>query len=266
MSIAGAEDGRLLEVRGLVKTFGGVRATNNVDLQLADGELRCVIGPNGAGKSTLFKLLMGMIMPDAGRIAFAGVDITRAQPHRRARLGIGIKLQSMGVYPHLTVRHNMLVPLHHDRGDLDPDAEIARLLLPLRLDGKADWLVGNLSHGERQWLAIGMALAMRPRLLLLDEPTAGMGPEETRATGELIRSLNREGVTVLVTEHDMAFVRQLQCRITVLHFGAVLAEGPVQEIEQHAEVRRIYLGQSTARRRLVRSRAPGEAQSRAVNG
>ena len=260
MSTAAAQDRPLLEVRGLVKAFGGVRATSDINLSLAAAELRCVIGPNGAGKSTLFKLLMGMIMPDAGSINFAGVDITRAQPHRRARLGIGIKLQNMGVYPNLTVRHNMLIPLHHERSDLDPDAEIHRLLHPLRLDGKADWLVGSLSHGERQWLAIGMALAMRPRLLLLDEPTAGLGQEETRATGELIRSLNREGVTVLVTEHDMAFVRQLQCRITVLHFGAVLAEGPLAEIEQHAEVRRIYLGQSTTRRRLVRSRAPGEAR------
>jgi ABC-type uncharacterized transport system ATPase subunit len=114
--------------------------------------------------------------------------------------------------------------------------------------------VSDLAHGERQWLAIGMALAMRPRLLLLDEPTAGMGPEETRATGALIRSLNGEGVTVLVTEHDMAFVRQLQSRITVLHFGAVLAEGTLSEIEQHAEVRRIYLGKGTSRTRLVRTR------------
>jgi branched-chain amino acid transport system ATP-binding protein len=242
---------QLLVVRGLAKAFGGVQATNRIDLTLASGELRCIIGPNGAGKSTLFKLLMGMIMPDAGTVRFAGADITYAQPHRRARLGIGIKLQNMGVYPNLTVRHNMLVPLH---GAHDPDAEIRRALEPLRLADKADWLVSDLAHGERQWLAIGMALAMRPRLLLLDEPTAGMGPEETRATSALIRSLNGEGVTVLVTEHDMAFVRQLQSRITVLHFGTVLAEGTLSEIEQHAEVRRIYLGKGTSRTRLVRSR------------
>lgn len=251
---------QLLEVRGLVKAFGGVQATNSIDLSLATGELRCIIGPNGAGKSTLFKLLMGMIMPDAGTVRFAGADITYAQPHRRARLGIGIKLQNMGVYPNLTVRHNMLVPLHGGGNGRHPDAEIRRLLEPLRLADKAGWLVSDLSHGERQWLAIGMALAMRPRLLLLDEPTAGMGPEETRATGELIRSLNGEGVTVLVTEHDMAFVRQLQSRITVLHFGAVLAEGTLSEIEQHDEVRRIYLGKGAARTRLVRTR-PSKSRS-----
>jgi branched-chain amino acid transport system ATP-binding protein len=244
---------QLLEVRGLAKAFGGVQAANRIDLTLAGGELRCIIGPNGAGKSTLFKLLMGMIMPDAGTVRFAGTDITYAQPHRRARLGIGIKLQNMGVYANLTVRHNMLVPLH---GKKNPNEEIRRALEPLRIADKADWLVSDLAHGERQWLAIGMALAMRPRLLLLDEPTAGMGPEETRATGELIRSLNGEGVTVLVTEHDMAFVRQLQSRITVLHFGAVLAEGTLSEIEQHAEVRRIYLGKGASRTRLVRTVPP----------
>lgn len=241
----------LLEVRGLAKAFGGVRATNAVDLTLPTGELRCIIGPNGAGKSTLFKLLMGMIMPDAGTVRFAGMDITRAQPHRRAHLGIGIKLQNMGVYQDLTVRHNMLVPLHHIRTGQQLETEIRDLLEPLRLADKTERLAKQLSHGERQWLAIGMVLAMRPKLLLLDEPTAGMGAEETRATGELIRTLNRQGVTVLVTEHDMAFVRQLQAPITVMHFGRVLADGSLAEIEQHAEVRRIYLGQRTARHRLI---------------
>src|ERR1700730_14736481 len=182
----------LLEVQGLVKAFGGVRAIDGIDLKLRSGELRCIIGPNGAGKSTLFKLLMGMIMPDSGTVVFEGKDVTRAQPHRRARLGIGIKLQNKGVYPNLTVRHNMLVPLHDERAGQDPDLQIRQLLQPLRLNGKSDWLVSNLSHGERQWLAIGMVLAMRPRLLLLDEPTAGMDPDETHATCELIRSLNAE--------------------------------------------------------------------------
>jgi branched-chain amino acid transport system ATP-binding protein len=253
----------LLEVRGLSKAFGGVRATNGINITLRSGELRCIIGPNGAGKSTLFKLLMGMIMPDAGTVRFAGLDITRAQPHRRAHLGIGIKLQSMGVYQDLTVRHNMLVPLHHLREGQELDAEIFRLLEPLRLADKTERTAATLSHGERQWLAIGMVLAMKPKLLLLDEPTAGMGVEETRATGELIRTLNQQGVTVLVTEHDMAFVRQLQSPITVLHFGAVLADGSLAEIEQHAEVRRIYLGQGTSRRRLI-ARSAGEHRTTPV--
>jgi branched-chain amino acid transport system ATP-binding protein len=247
------EGSPLLEVRGLSKAFGGVRATHAINLTLLSGELRCIIGPNGAGKSTLFKLLMGMTMPDAGTVHFAGVNITRAQPHRRAHLGIGIKLQTMGVYQDLTVRHNMLVPLHHIGVGPQLDAEIHRLLETLGLETKTEWVAASLSHGERQWLAMAMVLAMKPKLLLLDEPTAGMGPEETRATGELVRSLNRQGVTVLVTEHDMAFVRQLQSPVTVLHFGTVLAQGSLSEIEQHAEVRRIYLGQGTARRRLIAS-------------
>ena len=255
----------LLEVYGLSKAFGGVRATNHINLILRRGELRCIIGPNGAGKSTLFKLLMGMIMPDSGTVVFEGTNVTRAQPHLRARLGIGIKLQNMGVYPGLTVRHNMLVPLHHQRAGQDPDVQIRQLLQPLRLDGKIDRVVGNLSHGERQWLAIGMALAMKPRLLLLDEPTAGMDPEETHATCELIRSLNAEGMTVLVTEHDMAFVRQLQSPITMMHFGAVLAEGSLADIEQHAEVRRIYLGHGRPRR-LLQPRAARDILGSAQNG
>ena len=246
--------GPLLEVRGLSKAFSGVKVMNGLNLTLGSGELRCIIGPNGAGKSTLFKLLMGMIKPDAGTVCFASMDVTRAEPHKRAHLGIGIKLQNMGVYPNLTVRHNMMVPLHRRRDGKALDMEIMRFLEPVKLQDKSDWLVANLSHGERQWLAIGMTLAMRPRLLLLDEPTAGMGPEETRATGELIRALNSSGVTVLVTEHDMAFVRQLDSPITVLHFGSVLAEGSLIDIERHADVRRIYLGTGHSGRRFVRPR------------
>ena len=157
-----------------------------------------------------------------------------------------------------------MVPLHHERAGQDPDLQIRQLLQPLRLDGKSDRLVSGLAHGERQWLAVGMALAMRPQLLL-DEPTAGMDPEETHATCELIRSLNAEGMTVLVTEHDMAFVRQLQSRITVMHFGAVLAEGSLVDIEQHAEVRRIYLGHGTPRR-LLQPRGARDLRSSAENG
>ena len=252
--VQGAEP--LLEVRGLSKAFSGVRAMDDLNLTLTSGELRCIIGPNGAGKSTLFKLLMGMIKPDAGTVCFASVDVTRATPHKRAQLGIGIKLQNMGVYPNLTVRHNMMVPFHRSGDTSSLEMEILRLLEPVKLHHKADWTVANLSHGERQWLAIGMALAMKPRLLLLDEPTAGMGPEETRTTGDLIRSLNSNGVTVLVTEHDMAFVRQLNSPITVLHFGSVLAEGSLIDIERHADVKRIYLGTGPSGPRFVRPRRP----------
>jgi len=239
----------LLEVRDLSKRFGGLQAVSEVGFRLGAGELRCIIGPNGAGKSTLFKLLLGSIRPDAGTIRFAGIDVTRREPHSRARLGIGIKFQNLAVYQHLTVRHNLLLPLsHHCRGSA-LDAEAARLLARLDLSGSEGRLAGSLSHGQKQWLAIGMALAMKPRLLLLDEPTAGMGPEETRATGELIHAVQAEGVAALVVEHDMAFVRQLGAPVVVMHTGRVFAEGTLAEIESHEDVRRIYLGATAPRRR-----------------
>ncbi len=234
----------LLETRGLAKAFGGVRAVDGVDFALEPGSLRCIIGPNGAGKSTFFKLLLGAIKPDKGKIRFKGQDVTRAEPHRRAHMGIGVKFQHLGVYQALTVRHNLQLPLQHTLGGQAMDEEIARLLARLNLSGLEDERAGALAHGQKQWLAIGMALAMRPVLLLLDEPTAGMGPEETRETGDLVAALHAEGTTIVVVEHDMAFVRQLEAPITVLHFGRVFAEGTLSEIENNEDVRNIYLGTS----------------------
>ena len=150
----------------------------------------------------------------------------------------------LGVYGDLTVRHNMQLPLQHSLSGEAMDAEIARLLERLNLAGTEDRRVAELAHGQRQWLAIGMALAMRPVLLLLDEPTAGMGPEETRATGALVHSVHEEGVTIVVVEHDMAFVRQLGAPVTVLHYGRVFAEGSLAAIEGNEDVRNIYLGGS----------------------
>ena len=242
----------ILEVQGLSKAFGGVRAVDGVDLSVQAGELRCIIGPNGAGKSTIFKLLLGSIRPDRGAIHFKGRDITRMQPHRRAHMGIGVKFQNLGVYQQLTVRHNMQLPLQHRLSGGAMEAEVARLLSRLKLQGTEDRLVGRLSHGQKQWLAIGMVLALKPSLLLLDEPTAGMSPEETRATGELVEAVHRDGVTALIVEHDMAFVRQLAAPITVLHYGRVFAEGPLAEIESHEEVRQIYLGAPDSDHRLRR--------------
>ena len=174
--MTGAGDGALLSTRGLAKAFGGVRAVDGVDFSLEPGALRCIIGPNGAGKSTFFKLLLGSIKPDKGAIRFRGRDVTRAEPHRRAHMGIGVKFQHLGVYGDLSVRHNLQLPLQHSLSGEAMDAEIARLLERLNLAGTEERRVAELSHGQRQWLAIGMALAMRPVLLLLDEPTAGMGP------------------------------------------------------------------------------------------
>ena len=242
----GAGGDALLQTWGLAKAFGGVQAVDGVDFALEPGALRCIIGPNGAGKSTFFKLLLGSIKPDSGTIRFRGRDVTRVEPHRRAHMGIGVKFQHLGVYGDLTVRHNLQLPLQHSLSGEAMDAEIARLLERLNLAGTEERRVAELSHGQRQWLAIGMALAMRPVLLLLDEPTAGMGPEETRATGTLVSSVHADGVTIVVVEHDMAFVRQLGAPVTVLHYGRVFAEGSLAEIENNEEVRNIYLGASRA--------------------
>jgi len=242
---AGGSAGAVLETRDLGRSFGGVRALDGMRLSLDAGELRCIIGPNGAGKSTLFRILMGAVEPDTGSIRFKGRDVTRAPTHVRARMGIGIKFQSMAVYSGLSVGHNLRLPLQHSCEEGEIGAETERLLARLRLDGAERLPAGRLSHGQKQWLAIGMALAMRPSLLLLDEPTAGMGPDETRETGELVRSVNADGVTILIVEHDMAFVRQLDAPVTVLHSGRILAEGAPAEIEDHAEVRKVYLGASS---------------------
>ncbi len=230
----------ILEASGITMSFGGLKAVDGISLGLMAGELRCVIGPNGAGKSTFFKILGGQLKPSSGRIRFAGRDITRAGPHRRALLGIGVKFQSLDIYPGFSVAENLMLPLLH-RGR-DAERETARLLAELELEGSEALVAGQLPHGEKQRLAIGMALALRPQLLLLDEPTAGMGPEETAAIAALVRRVNEQGVSVMVVEHDMAFVKQLEAPITVLHFGRVFAEGSFQEIESHKEVRQIYLG------------------------
>ena len=221
------------------------RAVDGVDFALEPGALRCIIGPNGAGKSTFFKLLLGSIKPDKGTITFRGRDVTRTEPHRRAHMGIGVKFQHLGVYGDLTVapQHAAAAaarPLR--RGDGCGDRAAARSGSTSPAPRSAG--LPSSAHGQRQWLAIGMALAMRPVLLLLDEPTAGMGPEETRATGALVHSVHEEGVTIVVVEHDMAFVRQLGAPVTVLHYGRVFAEGSLAAIEGNEDVRNIYLGAS----------------------
>jgi branched-chain amino acid transport system ATP-binding protein len=232
-----------LEARDLAVAFGGVRAADGISLSLKPGELRCLIGPNGAGKSTLFKMLAGSVFPDRGSIRFRSQDITGMEPFRRARLGIGIKSQSVSAYNDLTVRHNLFLPFHRiPDASRDMDDRVQNMLERINLRGSADRLAGELSHGQKQWLALGMTLAMRPSLILLDEPVAGMGPEETHATVDIIRAANAEGLTTLVVEHDMEFVRQLKSHVTVLHYGKTFADGSLAEIEANADVRQIYLG------------------------
>ncbi|MDQ3225166.1 MAG: ABC transporter ATP-binding protein [Chloroflexota bacterium] len=240
----GGGGGPLLVLDDVSKRFGGLLAVSHLTLTVRRGELRCLIGPNGAGKSTVFKLIMGFERPSGGAITFDGTSIDRWPTWRRARQGLSIKMQIPGIYPELSVAANMRVAAqYHVRGGQMEEA-IGRLLARVGLAGLGHVLTKNLSHGEQQWLEIGMALSVNPKLLLLDEPTAGMGPGETGATAQLIESLNADGVTILVIEHDMTFVRQIARTVTVMHLGQVFAEGTIAEIEAHPGVTDIYLGKT----------------------
>jgi len=236
----------LLEISGASKHFGGVFAVADVDLAVQAGEIHCLIGPNGAGKSTLFKLVVGTYPPNSGRIVFRGTDITYAKSFARVKQGMSIKLQTPSVFKALPVRQNLHIALQDHVARDAIGVEENRLLEVLGLTSDANRLAGLLSHGQQQWLEIGMALALRPMLLLLDEPTAGLSPEETHRTGELVKRLNAEGTTVLVVEHDMAFVRQIATGVTVLHLGKVFARGSIDEIVSDPRVAEIYLGTAHA--------------------
>jgi branched-chain amino acid transport system ATP-binding protein len=234
----------LLETRDLKKYFGGLYATNGVDIKVEPGEIRCLIGPNGAGKSTLFKLILGTYEPTGGTILFDGEDITHLRSHSRVQRGLSIKFQVPGIFHALSVEQNLRIALQRAVAPAARNDEIERLLALLDLAHQRSELAGNLSHGQQQWLEIGMAIACRPKLLLLDEPTAGMSPEETFKTGELVKRLNAEGMTVVVIEHDMTFVRQIATRVTVLHFGKIFDEGTLDDIVKNEDVVRIYLGKA----------------------
>jgi branched-chain amino acid transport system ATP-binding protein len=222
---------KLLETRGLTKRFGGVTAIDNLDFGVDEGGVHCLIGPNGAGKSTLFKLIVGRITPTEGSIWFRDRDITALPTSERVRAGISIKMQVPGIFPELPVAQNLTIALQRHR-----------LLNFAELTSDAAKPAGQLAHGQKQWLEIAMAIGLNPALLFLDEPTAGLSPEETFKTGEMVLALQGEGMTILVVEHDMAFVRQIAEQVTVLHFGRLFAEGSIDEITANEEVQSIYLG------------------------
>jgi branched-chain amino acid transport system ATP-binding protein len=235
----------LLETRGVVKHFGGVQAIRGVDFTLAEGELRCLIGPNGAGKSTFFKLLTGQIKPTSGSVLFRGADITALQAHEIAQLGIGVKTQVPSVFNGLPVRENLwIAAARHKKGKAatrEVDAQIERLAL-----GRcADLLTGQLAHGQRQRVELGLVLCGEPNLILLDEPAAGMTEDERAETAELILDINRDH-PLIVVEHDMTFIRSIARRITVFNQGAILMEGDVEAVFASQSVRDVYLGKMVA--------------------
>jgi ABC-type uncharacterized transport system ATPase subunit len=233
----------MLVTEKLNKRFGGLHVTADVDFTLEKGEVHCLIGPNGAGKSTFFRLLLGEHKPSSGRILLDGEDITALKPFQRIRRGMSVKFQVPGIFKALSVGQNLEIALQDHTDPNRLDEEIERLTAFLKLTEARTMPAGSLSHGQKQWLEIGMAIALKPRLLLLDEPTAGMSPEETRATGEIVKELQRDGVTVLAVEHDMTFVRQVADRVTVLHLGRIFAQGSMDAIIADERVAAIYLGE-----------------------
>jgi urea transport system ATP-binding protein len=240
----------LLEVEGLSVDFDGFKALDNVDFTVAPGELRFLIGPNGAGKTTLIDCITGLTKPTAGTVRFDGRAVDKMPEHRRVRLGIGRSFQTPTVFDTLSVVDNLdlaasfrraLPALFRRRRGVSDLVE--RTLERVGLSAAAYKPAGALSHGQKQWLEIGMLLAQEPRLLLLDEPVAGMSPQERVETGELLQELAGEH-TVVVIEHDMAFLRRFAQRVTVLHEGKVISEGSVEYVQNDPMVREVYLGRS----------------------
>ena len=236
--------GRELQTLGLVKMFGGLKAVDSISLDFPAGQLHCLIGPNGAGKSTFFNLLVGQYRPTEGKILLEGRPIARLLPHQRAQRGIGIKLQVPSIYRELSVQENVWLAAFAKRSSTRQAEEaVDRILTRIGLVGRANDSAGDLSHGEQQWLEMGMIVASSPEVILLDEPTAGMTHEETIRTVELVRSL-AETATVVVVEHDMEFVQRLDAPVTVLHEGRILAQGRLAEIRLDDRVLDVYLGRT----------------------
>jgi branched-chain amino acid transport system ATP-binding protein len=238
----------LLEIATVTKVYGLLRALDGVDLLVEAGTFHGLIGPNGSGKSTLLKAIAGADYPTTGTIRFNGMDITEMPPYQRARNGLSLKFQITAVLTELSVYDNVLLALQSaetswqllrssSRMRLDHDVMMA--LNRFRLADRADDLAGELSHGEQQWLEIAMALAPKPKLLLLDEPTGGMSPEERRVTGELLAPIKPD-CTLIIVEHDLDFIKNICDQLTVLDQGSVIASGSIDQIQRDQRVQEIY--------------------------
>ena len=233
----------VLELHDVHRSFGGVKAVDGVDLVLAEGESRALVGPNGCGKTTLFELITGALRPDAGRIVLDGADITGLAPHAIARRGVGRKFQVPALFDSLTVTDHLDIGCWRSNGR---GAAAATILARIGLGSRAGSLASTLSHGERQWLAIGMALSGAPRLLLLDEPTAGMTESETSATVDLIHEVTAGGgVSVVVIEHDLGFLGRIGFPVAVMARGRIVRVGSYADVRADSAVQALYFGEST---------------------
>jgi len=242
----------LLEVSGVSVTFDGFRAINNLSLQIGEPELRAVIGPNGAGKTTFMDIVTGKTKPDEGQVIWGekNISLLGLSESQIARQGIGRKFQKPTVFETQSVRDNLMLALKHKRGPFDvlmfrpgkdSFARIDQIAEDVGLTDQLDRISGELSHGQKQWLEIGMLLAQEPRLLLVDEPAAGMTPAEREKTTSILTEAAKTRA-IIVVEHDMEFVRRLNCKVTVLNEGSVLAEGSLDHVTQNPDVIDVYLG------------------------
>ncbi|WP_035990608.1 urea ABC transporter ATP-binding protein UrtD [Leptolyngbya sp. KIOST-1] len=244
---------KVLDIQDVTVSFDGFKALNHLNFSMDEGELRVIIGPNGAGKTTFLDVITGKTKPTEGAAYFKGQDVRKFKEHQIARLGIGRKFQTPRVYLNLTPRENLELSCNREKNVFatlfkkTPTAEkrtVGGLLETIGLDHKADIPAALLSHGEKQWLEIGMLVAQSPDLLLVDEPVAGLTDEETEQTGKLLMSL-AESHSIVVIEHDMEFVRQIARQVTVLHQGTVLCEGTMDEVQNDPKVIEVYLGKET---------------------
>ncbi|HEY9623673.1 MAG TPA: urea ABC transporter ATP-binding protein UrtD [Crinalium sp.] len=242
---------KILEIENLTVSFDGFKALNNLNFSMDAGELRVIIGPNGAGKTTFLDVITGKVKPTIGRVLFKGKNVRSLSEHQIARFGVGRKFQTPRIYLNLTPRENLELSCNRNKNVFStllrgtPSSErrtVKGLLETIGLTHKADIKAALLSHGEKQWLEIGMLVAQSPDLLLVDEPVAGLTDEETERTGDLLLSL-AESHSIIVIEHDMEFVRQIARQVTVLHEGSVLCEGTIEQVQKDPRVIEVYLGQ-----------------------
>ena len=229
----------ILKTQSVTKKFGGFTAVEKVSLSVSQGEVRFIIGPNGAGKSTFFKLIIGYHNPDEGSIIYKDKNIEKLKLHERINLGMGVKFQAPSIFSDLTVLQNLSLA-NNQKNVLN----LNDLLNDFSLDKEKNNLAGDLSHGKKQWLDIALSTISKPDLVFLDEPTAGLSVDETRVTGEIVKNLNKQGITFVVVGHDMDFVKQTATKVSVLHLGKMFIEGSVNKVLSDKGVNDIYLGLS----------------------
>jgi ABC-type uncharacterized transport system ATPase subunit len=234
---------QLLTANNITKRFGGVLAVDDVSISIAALETKCIIGANGAGKSTLFNILCGSLAANSGALTFEGRDISKLALHQYSRIGVARKFQIPSVFDTLTVEQNLAVAVLGRKTNAELANAIREIVNVVALRDQQNQIAGTLAHGQKQWLEIGMALMSRPKLLLLDEPTAGMTAAETQATADLIHTISNR-TAVIAIEHDMNFVRALNCHTYVMHQGRLIVEGGFGDIEKNSLVRDVYLGRA----------------------